>query len=362
MGSHFETVVDKILEGRVVPFLGAGVNLCDRPRKDDKAKPGFPHGKANRDPSFRWSPAQNQYLPSGSELAEYLADEFRFQADLRRQLATCAAGHAGHDKGDFHTVEGKPCAVVTYTTRPALDLARVSEFGGLDRGPGDLNETLHNLFAKDYPGTTVHRALTSLPMPAPRAQRACDKYPLIATTNYDDCMERAFPALQEFDLVFYDPEDEPRGRFWHRAPGTDPSAIKEPNDYTYPFCEHRPVILKLHGSVGRDNRDHEGFVITEDHYIEYLAEEALEKLLPITLLDKLRNDHLLFLGYSLKDWNFRVFLRRLKKERRTRRNSWAIMLEADETDEKFWTENKVEIKEMALDTYMTELLGKLAFR
>jgi hypothetical protein len=238
----------------------------------------------------------------------------------------------------------------------------VSEFGGLDRGPGDLNDTLHTVFAKDYPGTAVHKALTSLPMPAPKAQRPADRYPLIATTNYDDCMERAFQAPQEFDLVFYDPEDQPRGRFWHKPPGKDPVAIEEPNGYKYPFCEDRPVILKLHGSVDRANRDHEGFVITEDHYIEYLAEEALEKLLPSTLLDKLRNDHLLFLGYSLKDWNFRVFLRRLKRERRTRRNSWAVMLKPDETDGKFWAENKVEIKEMALDDYMKALLMELLSR
>jgi hypothetical protein len=363
VSTHFATVVDKILEGRVVPFLGAGVNLCDRPKpkqlqpedgtprsesecraalsRDSEDLGDLPEGSGTTElaeaspeegsesagklvKEFRWTADQSKYLPSGSELAEFLAKEFRYPA-----------------------------------VKPALDLARVSQFGGLDRGPGDLNDALHAVFARDYPPTSVHQALTSLPMPAPKAKRPFDRYPLIATTNYDDLMERAFPASRELDLVFYDPWHEPRRRFWHKRPGRESVVIEAPNGYDYPFCESRPAILKLHGTVEHARRDHEGFVITEDHYIEYLAEEALEKLLPSTLLDKLRNDHLLFLGYSLKDWNFRVSLRRLKGKTRMLRNSWGIILKPDETDEKFWAANSVEIKKLALDDYMRVLLTEL---
>jgi len=71
----------------------------------------------------------------------------------------------------------------------------------------------------------------------------------------------------------------------------------------------------VHGTIDRANADRESFVITEDQYIEYLSEEPMEKLLPPRLLQKMREKHhLLFLGYSLHDWNFRVFLRRLKRE------------------------------------------------
>lgn len=31
LSKHCPLVVDALLKGRVVPFLGAGVNLCDRP-------------------------------------------------------------------------------------------------------------------------------------------------------------------------------------------------------------------------------------------------------------------------------------------------------------------------------------------
>ena len=55
---HYSTVVRSMAEGRVVPLLGAGVNLASRPR-----------GKA-------WK--QGQYLPNGYELAKYLAGIFYF--------------------------------------------------------------------------------------------------------------------------------------------------------------------------------------------------------------------------------------------------------------------------------------------
>jgi hypothetical protein len=31
LDSHYKTVIKAIIDGRLVPFLGAGVNLCGRP-------------------------------------------------------------------------------------------------------------------------------------------------------------------------------------------------------------------------------------------------------------------------------------------------------------------------------------------
>ena len=56
----------------------------------------------------------------------------------------------------------------------------------------------------------------------------------------------------------------------------------------------------------RDN-----YVITEDHYIDYLSRSPVESLVPIQILDKLRDSHCLFLGYTMRDWNLRVFLKRI---------------------------------------------------
>jgi hypothetical protein len=165
-----------------------------------------------------------------------------------------------------------------------------------------------------------------------------------------------------FDLVAYDPDDEPPARFWHTAPGKKPSRIDSANDYPYVFFRDRPVVLKIHGTIDRFNQDRAGFVITEDHYIGYLAEEPLEKLLPPSLLKKMRNHHVLFLGYSLRDWNLRVFLRRLKRKPKQRYNSWAVLLHTDEAETKFWWNNGVDIINLELKAFIEELQNELTLR
>ncbi|MEK7750375.1 MAG: hypothetical protein AAB654_00565, partial [Acidobacteriota bacterium] len=59
---HYQTLQTAILDGQVVPFLGAGANLCGRPRE------------------IAWQPEQCQFLPSGRELAAHLAAHFHYPA------------------------------------------------------------------------------------------------------------------------------------------------------------------------------------------------------------------------------------------------------------------------------------------
>ena len=55
---HYFSIAEKLAGGRMIPFLGAGANLCDR--GDEAWTPGSP------------------FLPSGGELAEYLAARGRY--------------------------------------------------------------------------------------------------------------------------------------------------------------------------------------------------------------------------------------------------------------------------------------------
>ena len=60
---HYTHLITFLLDGRVVPFLGAGANLCGRPA------------------NVAWPDRNRQFLPSGSELSAYLAKEFNTPAD-----------------------------------------------------------------------------------------------------------------------------------------------------------------------------------------------------------------------------------------------------------------------------------------
>ena len=104
------------------------------------------------------------------------------------------------------------------------------------------------------------------------------------TTNYDDALERAFRAAgEEFDLVWYVAETEDRGKFLHLPPDGEPWLITRPNEYCDLSLEDRTVILKIHGAIDRLRPERDGFVITEDHYIDYLTRTDVSTLMPVTL-------------------------------------------------------------------------------
>jgi hypothetical protein len=143
----------------------------------------------------------------------------------------------------------------------------------------------------------------------------------------------------------------------HWAPGEPPpppQVIESANDYSL-GPEKRTVIVKLHGAVQRPPSEDENYVITEDHYIEYLTHPDITTQLPSAVTDKLRNSSYLFLGYAMKDWNLRAILRRIWGEQETTHGSWAIQRYADPIERAFWNKRNVEILELDLEDYIDRL-------
>ena len=152
-----------------------------------------------------------------------------------------------------------------------------------------------------------------------------EAYQLLVTTSYDDALERAFDEAHEpYDLVVFVGARGPhRGRFVHVPlrrrpagvpPDPRPERVRRPPDRRSPASSTRTIIVKLHGGtadLGREWRTvRDNFVITEDDYIGYLTEGPVEGLIPVQILDKVRESHFLFLGYRMQDWTRRVFLQR----------------------------------------------------
>jgi hypothetical protein len=312
---HYAAVVRELTEGSVVPLLGAGVNLCDRPG------------------DVKWARGA-AYLPSGQELAHHLATTFFYPP-----------GGAGPDE-----TAGEPGPPV-----PRLDLLRVSQYIAATDGAGPLYRELRTLFTSDYPPGRVHEFFAALP--ARMRARGTEKYQLIVTTNYDDALERAFEEVDEpYDVVSYiaDPEEQ-RGKFWHRPHGGEPQKITRPNKYDALSLDQRTVILKIHGAVDRDDADRDSFVITEDHYIDYLTRTDVSTLVPVTLGAVLRHSHFLFLGYSMRDWNLRVMLHRIWAEQSRTYKSWAIQLHPNPIDDEFWHRRGVDVLNISLEEYVAGL-------
>lgn len=304
---HFHMVAKRLLAGAVVPFLGAGVNLCGRPAGVD------------------WQ--RDHYLPSGGELAEYLPE---------------AVG-------------------IDYPYSDRTDLLRVSQFVDVHLGSGALYDALHSVFDDAYRPTAVHQLIAGLPsyIRARAAERPCF-YPLNITTNYDDLLEQAFTeAGEEFDLLTYLAYGPDAGRFLHTRPDGSSEVILAPNSYTELRCDQRPVIAKIHGAVARTADGDDSFVITENHYIDYLSHSDIARLIPVNVLTRMRKSNFLFLGYSLQDWNLRVILHRLWGTAGLSYQSWAIQAAPDRLDEKAWAKRGVELLEARLEDYVVELSARL---
>lgn len=307
LNTHYNSIGNLLEVGRLVFFLGAGANLCGRSRSET------------------WRPGRD--LPDGTDLAQYLADKWRYQP------------------------------------RP-LELGRVAQFIEHEIGDGPLNDQLHDLFDADYPPTELHAFLADLP--ALLAERGYPSGIILLSTNYDDVLERAFEAAdQPFELLTYlntDSNADQRdvgGRFLHMSQTGGGTLIKVPNEYLLETDVRRdlmrPVIIKLHGAVDRIRREFDSFVISEDDYVDYLALTPEEEFLTAQLRGLLKNRHFLFLGYGLRDWNLRVILRRIWRERASRRHSFAVVLDADELEEQFWRDKDVEMLRIDLLDYVMGL-------
>jgi SIR2-like domain len=305
---HVKRVVRKMFNGLVVPLLGAGVNM-----------PGRPDG-------LRYSGPADSYLPNGSELANYLAREFDYTELAKR-------------------------------TRRREDLLRVSQYLDVMEGSGELYQRLHDVFSASYPPGPVHMFLARVQRLLREAGKGSQ---VILTTNYDDALERAFDSIEEpYDLLTYvcaNPAEH-RGRFAHRAPGaTKYVPIENPNEYTGLDPRTRPVILKMHGAVVRcDTFEQDNYVITEDHYIDYLAHTDITQLLPTPIPQRLRNSHFLFLGYGMADWNLRVILRRIWGTQGLDYPSWSIQHEPDELETRFWRDRGVTVFDIDVAKYVDRL-------
>jgi hypothetical protein len=304
-----------MMKGMLMPFFGAGVNL------------------SNRSPGITYVP-NGPYLPNASELSDELLREFELNLPNPCELADPRARCKWKEQS----------------------LVRVSWYVSTQKGKSDLYEHLHKLFCSGTP-SDVHEFFARFPK---RLEEKGYEVPqqLIVTTNYDVLLERAFDLAESpYDVFSYTMDrDSELGKFSHTPYGhdpVDPIPIENPTKYD-PEIEHT-IIVKIHGTAHPKNWQDSTFVITEDDYIDYAAFVRLDKI-PSVLANRMLDRRFLYLGYSLSDWNFRVFLRGIKaRSRFADDRTWAIMHRYDEWDRLYWQEHNVEILQMHLRDHINML-------
>ncbi len=135
-----------------------------------------------------------------------------------------------------------------------------------------------------------HRILADLPLP------------VYITTNYDDFMVQALKERQNKD-----PKQELCR--WNDLLKNQPSIFE--TDLSFKPTPANPVVFHLHGCHRRgDDELPESLVLTEDDYFDFLINVSKDQdLIPPRIQRVLTRNPLLFLGYQITDWDFRVLLR-----------------------------------------------------
>lgn len=308
---HFQMLADEA--DNLVIFLGAGANT------DDRDGP-FQEGAA--------------MLPDDNDLADYLAAKAKLQTGQR-------------------------------------DLAEVAQYARMIRGEPNVFKWVKEILGVDPSPGPVHRYLARLPKRLEEAGLE-KRYQMIVTPKLDLALEQAFREEREpFDVAVYmAPGTEYAGKFVHLSwEQAEPVPVLTPNEYTgFPIVTDygelaRTVIVRISGAVdhlGTGYRWKSNFMITEDHYIDYLGGRPAEEVVPIQILAKLRQANCLFLGYRIADWRLRVFLHWIwRGDRPSGATHWAVEGDPDVLEREFWRRSGVALYQSRLTDYVRGLDGFL---
>lgn len=301
----WDLIVPRIPDGQCVAFLGAGAN----------APP----------------PGENG-LPLGGQVAARLAEAL-----------------TGIKVGDFGHLNDVPPyrSLRKYEELLRLglyDLPRVAFWVELRKDPAFLMKELEAI-------------LDDSTCPLPPLLRTVARLPfrLIVTTNYDNLMERALKCVG----VEYRRVVQPIGGFDEKERLQLNQELAEWGD--------RLILYKIHGSFAERDGDAQAkpldVIVTEEDYIRYLTvANVAGRGVPNIVGGSLASATILYLGYSLEDWDFRTIFKTLMAgiDRPSAFRSFAFQRKPSRYWAKFWARQNVDIVDMDLAVFADRLAKKCA--
>jgi hypothetical protein len=321
----FDWIAADLRDGNCIPFLGAGASSFP---KEINAKP--PSARMLALELARESRYPPYQLILGAASSDDLAAQERFlRAQLDCENLMLVSSWVEHGTGDRPRLRSKLRAHLANEQQP-------------------------------LPYNSLHDLLARMAQQKPMA---------IMTTNYDDLAELALVKWGvPFDL-FVVAIDRPtaeahvRGSMLFRPAGQDElkpvTGEQELLDVEIDSGEirlRRTVLFKIHGHIGRMRRTDDTFVITEEDYVTFLGRMGSENsVIPADLVNLMQSRTLLFLGYGLRDWNFRVLLDRLTRIRVQAMRSYAIAYDIDAAESRLWDQRNVKVFSADLNEFVPML-------
>jgi hypothetical protein len=347
----YDVLTGRLLKGEIIPFLGAGASAFALDQDG-----GAP--------------------PSAKTLSESLA------------------------RGSGISIKYDGC------NHPRMDLARIASYYQYFVAPRpSLDEVITTeILNPRFKPNPLHRFL---------ARAALLKPMLIITTNYDNLLEQAFKeagapfevvATPVNDFVYVSKTEPIRNKaadelgtemaggvlHWPRrksletedservseenlgreSPQTDDFERVSEKDLLFDLNQ-RSVIYKVHGTVPLNDAGDRGYLIAEEDYIRFLGRMehggVPTGIRAIITRKKKFGGHnvpansLLFLGYSIQDWNLRVLLEELKigREQSDFERHYAIMKQPVQEDEKLLGKKNINVYDCDLGAFAAEMSARL---
>jgi SIR2-like domain len=247
-----------------------------------------------------------EYFGSGNELAEKIAEEFDYP---------------------FHDTS---------------NLAKVAEFARIKKNDSFKvrkfvadyikNKKLPNFNDRSEP----HRILAKLDLP------------IYITTNYDHLMFEALKSDGKNPII--------ESCNWNALAKIQGRHSVFDEGVPHHFDYRNPLVYHIHGEV--DNP--QSMVLTEDDYLNFIVKLYIniDKLFPSEIRLALASSAIIFIGYSLSDWNLRIILRKIADDLKSA-SMTHCSIQLTPTDIKSGYENK--IKEY-LKSYFQIIQGGISLK
>jgi hypothetical protein len=194
-----------------------------------------------------------------------------------------------------------------YPLEDSDDLSKVAQYLAIKNTEKDL-----------YPKRVLSQELKKIPTPnfaskeyenSPYAVLADLPFSIYITTNYDYFMEEALESKNRKPVSEFC-----RWNNYAKAAGIR-SVFDSDKNYTPSVAQ--PLVYHLHGNIDVP----QSMVLTEIDYIDFILslnrdlafsnKENESKIIPSTIRTALVSTSLLFIGYSLRDMNFRIMFRNI---------------------------------------------------
>jgi SIR2-like domain len=333
----FKELMDRLLEGEIIPFLGAGASAFAADQDG-----GAP--------------------PSADNLSAILAE---------RAEITITYDDCNHRR---------------------MNLARIASYYQHCTAPRHRLDALITTAISNprFRPNILHRFLAGVALKRPL---------LIISTNYDNLLEQAFESVSApfevvatavADLVYADDGGagsndadqhlgpEIAGGVLHWVAGRQPPQedFERIEGQRLLFdLRRRSVIYKVHGTVPLTDSGDRGYLLAEEDYTRFLGRMQHGGIVPgkiLTVLNQKKKfgkelvpiNSLLFLGYSIRDWNLQVLLEELgiSHGRANEEKHYAIMRSCEKEEVELLGKKNIKVYDCDLGFFASEMSNELCKR